>query len=65
MSGGQLKDMHVDLTPIDLENLFNIISQSNCSLDQCYKTFAKDLGPDLFKACHVLYNLLLENVRKI
>lgn len=53
------------LSVIDMETLFEILSQTENSLEFCFQNFSKHFASDLFKPCYTLMGLLSNNVLKI
>lgn len=53
------------LSVIDMETLFEILSQTENTLEYCFQTFSKHFVSDLFKPCYTLMGLLSNNVLKI
>lgn len=50
------------LSLIELENLFEILNQTDITLEGCLNLFNKHFGSDYFKPCFVLMQLVENNV---
>lgn len=50
------------LSLIELETLFDTLSQTETTLENCFQAFLKQFGSEFFKPCFVLVELLTNNV---
>lgn len=50
------------LSLIELENLFEILNQTDNTLEGCFSIFNKHFNAEYFKPCFVLMQLLNDNV---
>ena len=46
----------------ELENLLDVLSLTDATLEDCYNQFTKNFPNDQFRACCVLVNLMNNNV---
>ena len=50
------------LSLIELENLFEILNQTENTLEGCFAIFNKYFASDYFKPCFVIMQLTIDNV---